>query len=107
MKIAHLIIAALLSISSFAHHEPGASTFAFSGQVTERGTTETLSGVKVSVKGTDIFTFTDREGNFKLENLPVGQYELEFTLVSFSPQRVQLNPTQVEGNQVVISLDPR
>lgn len=73
----------------------------------ESGTIEKLSGVKVSIKNTDIVTFTDRDGNFVIENAPSEQFELEFSLVSFASEVVAIKSSELIGEGLSISLQPR
>ena len=107
MRKAIFILALLIAQVSYANHEPGKSPRILTGQVNESGTTESLSGVKVSVKGTTIFTFTDREGNFILENLPEGNFEIEFSLVSFNTEKLQLNPSDAAPHKLDVTMEPR
>lgn len=107
MRNAIFILVFLIGQTAFAHHEPGKSTRTLTGKVNEAGTTETLSGVKVSIKGTSLFTFTDKEGNFILDNLPEGNFEIEFSLVSFSTEKLQLDPLEISDNKIDVSLNPR
>jgi hypothetical protein len=83
MKQALLLIALIFSLDVYSHNTPATKSHVYKGVVMESGTIEKLSGVKVSIKNTDIVTFTDRDGNFVIENAPSEQFELEFSLVSF------------------------
>ncbi|MEM9887064.1 MAG: TonB-dependent receptor [Bacteroidota bacterium] len=46
---------------------------------------EKLSNVNVVLKNTDRGTFTDNEGNFKIDNLAAANYTLEISYVGFEP----------------------
>lgn len=107
MKQALLLLALIFSLDVFSHHTPATKSLVFKGVVMESGTIEKLSGVKVSVKNTDIVTFTDRDGNFIIENLPTGQFELEFSLVSFTSEVVVIKSFELNGEGLSISLQPR
>jgi hypothetical protein len=107
MKQTLLLIALVFSLDVLSHNIPGEKSHVYKGVVMESGTIEKLSGVKVSVKNTDIVTFTDRDGNFILENLPSGQFELEFSLVSFTSEVVAVESSELLEEGLSISLQSR
>jgi hypothetical protein len=51
------------------------------GKITDTKTDEELQGVNIIIKGTILGTITDPNGNFELENIPVGRYNLQFTMM--------------------------
>lgn len=85
-----------------------------SGLVTGQETHEVLTGVTVSIKGTEAKTVTANDGSFKLRakaNLP---FTLLFTSVGFAPQEIEvaslgsklqvaLSTQTVLGNAVVVT----
>ncbi|MFM9985100.1 MAG: carboxypeptidase-like regulatory domain-containing protein [Flavobacteriales bacterium] len=93
MKFLLVILAILLSQASYGHGGATRPVTVLSGNVLESGTTEQLTGVKVSVAGTDLFTYTDRYGYYEIPNVPAGQIVIEFSLVSFEPSKVELDLT--------------
>jgi len=88
MKKALAILIFVFTGSIFAFADPGNGVVFINGQVTDKQTHETLSGVEVSVKGTSISTYTDLNGNFFLSDLPEGNYELEFHFITYDPATV-------------------
>lgn len=57
------------------------------GTVTDKDTFEPLIGARVVLPGTDplIGSMTNLEGEFRLENVPVGRYDLEITFLGYEP----------------------
>ena len=73
----------------------------------ESGTNETLPGVRVSIAGTDIFTFSDKDGLFSFEGAPAGDLLISFQLVSFEFGQVQFQSNMISENTIVFELMPR
>ena len=57
------------------------------GRVTDRESLTALSGADVIIPGTDplLGTVTDQEGNFKIENVPVGRYNIQISYMGYDP----------------------
>ncbi|TVR77688.1 MAG: TonB-dependent receptor [Chitinophagaceae bacterium] len=66
-----------LSISGFAQ------TGTISGNVKDKRDNMPLIGVNVFIQGTSIGTSTDFDGNYRLENVPHGQYNIEFSYLGY------------------------
>lgn len=71
----------------FATNPPDEVMFV-SGTVIDKQNKETLAGVEVRVKGTNIVSYTDFDGNFFIPELPRGTYELEFHYITYSSNLV-------------------
>ena len=54
-----------------------------SGVVTDKADKSGLIGVTVSLRGTTLGAFTDIDGNYKLTNIPAGNYIAEFTYIGY------------------------
>ena len=65
MKKAILLFSLIFSIGLFATNEP-ATLRLLSGKIIDKQTGETLAGVKVQIKGTDAYCFTNMDGTFAL-----------------------------------------
>src|SRR6185436_15943229 len=92
----------LSSLATLANGDPAKSSMSsVSGVVKEAGSDELLTGVRVSIIGTDIFTYTDRDGNFSLQGIPTGKVELAFSLVSFEKLALDLPVLESPGDLVV------
>jgi outer membrane receptor for ferrienterochelin and colicins len=104
MKMVITLLFSLFTLASFADGDPVNATTTLSGQVIEAGSAEKLTGVRVTVKGTDVFTYTDRDGNFELSNVPAGQVELLFSLVSFEIKAIGVATVPGETAEVAVEL---
>src|SRR5688572_22618796 len=73
MKRTITLLALLLTMAqSLLAGNPGTAVMFVTGNVTDKSSNETLSGVEVRVKGTNIVTYTDFDGNFYLPELAAG-----------------------------------
>lgn len=105
----NLIFIALLFSAHWmsATGNPGKATASIVGQVIESETTETLAGVRITINGTDMFTYTDKDGHFEFTNLPEGKIELSLSLVSFEKNTQELIAHANEKSEVIIPMTPR
>jgi hypothetical protein len=93
MKNILIILAAiLLSINtSFAGNDNKeaksqavpAISCSISGKILDHVTGESLAGVKVSISGTDLVTYTDLEGNFSCDGIAPGTYNIQTNYISY------------------------
>jgi len=68
-----------------------------SGKVTSYETEEPLSGATIIIAGTDFKTSTDQNGEFVLKNIPVGNYEVEASLIGYlssKRSKVEVKPDE-------------
>ncbi len=101
------LLANMITIAAFAQN------VTINGNVRNSSSKEGSGAVSISIKGTDIGTFTDDKGNFKItvKNLPVTLlissvgYELQEVIVSNATDKVQVEfkPTNILGQEVVVS----
>jgi hypothetical protein len=82
-KFLTFIFIFIFQVSIFAGN-PNNEVMFISGNVIDQQTHETLAGVEVRVKGTNIIAYTDFDGNFFLPDLPRGSYELQFNYITYS-----------------------
>jgi hypothetical protein len=75
-----------------------AETGTVSGNVVDDHTRQPLFGANVVVMDTDRGATTDAEGNYTIENLPVGTYRIRISFIGYKPQ--------VKTDVVVISAGP-
>ena len=80
---------------------PGAGVMFVTGNVTDKSSNETLAGVEVRVKGTNIVTYTDFDGNFYLPELPAGTYTLEFHYITYTATTVVADGSDLEPERNV------
>ncbi len=87
----------MIGLNLGAHNLPGGSSNGvLKGKIVEEGSDQTLSGVKVIIQGSDLFTYTDENGEFVFENLPSGDVNVVFSLVSFQNASIEV---KVEAGQ--------
>ncbi len=55
------------------------------GIVVDKYTQNLLPDINVKIIGTGLFTKTREDGSFRITGIPVGDYEIEFTSVSYQP----------------------
>jgi len=66
-----------------------ASIVDLSGTITDDKTGESLAGVEVSLKGTDLKAYTDFDGKFSFKNVKKGQYDIISNYISYEKQMIQ------------------
>ena len=74
------------------------------GYVQNAQTGTYLSGARVAVAGTDIEAVTERDGSFRLSNLPAGELTLEVFYTSLDPRTVRIASSQDRSQPLQISL---
>lgn len=75
-----------ISGSVFAGSNPTkvpATTASVNGQVVDFQSGETLAGVAITVEGTETKVYTDLDGNFSIEGLEPGTYNLVLSMISY------------------------
>jgi iron complex outermembrane receptor protein len=87
----------------FAISTAFAQTATIRGTVKDKSTGETMPGANVLIKGTLIGTSTDFDGNYVLENAPVGEVEVEASFVGFLPQDQKV--TLTAGQTLTLNFD--
>lgn len=90
LMLALLIQASLFSINTYAINfsDGHGDHTGVSGKVIDKNTGESLAGAVILLKGTDIKTYTDLEGNFSIDNLQPGTYDLEISYISYQNTEV-------------------
>ena len=88
------------------------------GVVKDSQSKETLVGVTVMVKGTNLGAATDLDGKFIIINVPVGTYEMQISMIGYTAKTLRgvvvsadrvtsldilLDPTTVQGQEVVVT----
>lgn len=97
------------SANAFAGSTPTkdpAASAAITGKVLDYQSGETLAGVAVSVEGTDLKVYTDLDGNFSIEGLVPGTYNLVLSMISYKSSLVENLELQAnEKEEIDIKLD--
>jgi hypothetical protein len=69
-------------------------TITLTGKVSDILTNENLVGVQVYILGTNIKTYTDIDGNFSLENLPIDAYSIVVSYISYKSSICEIKNEQ-------------
>ncbi|MDX5478763.1 MAG: carboxypeptidase-like regulatory domain-containing protein, partial [Cyclobacteriaceae bacterium] len=97
MKIQHcLFIFLFWSFSSFAQ------TGTISGKVTDSQTGEALPFCNVFINNSTMATTTDLDGNFILENIPEGDFEIGFSFIGY--QALQKHASIKPGSKLTFNV---
>lgn len=88
MKSALVALAFVLGVNAVNAIEPEnkpakAATNQIEGTVADHLTGEALAGVSLKIKGSDKKTYTDLKGNFKIEGVTPGTYDIEIDYISY------------------------
>ncbi|MDE5422242.1 carboxypeptidase-like regulatory domain-containing protein [Ancylomarina sp. DW003] len=78
------------------------NTTSLSGVVLDNETGETLTGVAIRFEGSDEVVYTDFDGNFKIDNIVPGNYNILSNYISYSDNK--LKNVNVNGQNNVIRL---
>lgn len=82
------------------------ATASVSGQVLDINSGETLAGVVVTVEGTDLKVYTDLDGNFTINGIEPGTYNLILSMISYKKSLVENLELQANEQEVIdIKLD--
>jgi len=88
------------------------------GKVVDEVTQNTLPFVNIMIEGTQIGTAADGEGNYTIERVPPGIYNLKFMMIGYEKriinnvvvnpnrttwQKIELKPTLVEGESITVT----
>lgn len=90
------------------------------GQVTDKKTGDPLPGVNVIIEGTNMGAATDKNGNYMIINVPVGEYTLTASMIGYKKFKVEqlrvirdqttwlnikLESSVLAGEEVVVTAD--
>src|SRR5712675_2200628 len=86
MRLTRYVVPALVGGFLWAVPLSGqGSTGTITGQVTDIGTQQGLSGVSIRVVGTPLGTQTRVDGTYTLSDVPEGAHQLRVTRIGYSP----------------------
>lgn len=103
MKIKHILPVALfllISISGIAQ------TGLITGNISDVNTKETLIGATVALQGTTNGAITDFDGNFRIDKVADGTYNLVISYISYDNQIVRVVVSGGKSDPVSIQLKP-
>lgn len=111
MKKALVLLAIVFSVSQVGASEPEgksvpkAKTNQIEGVVIDHLTGEALVGVSLKLKGSEETTYTDLQGNFKIEDVTPGTYDIEVDYVSYKDITLKSVSTASSDVKVKVELE--
>ncbi len=75
-------------------------TVSLSGQVLDMTTGEALAGVKVKMEDTNLFSYTDFDGNFSFDGLLPGEYRISTNLISYKNADLEIEAGNTQKVEV-------
>jgi predicted nicotinamide N-methyase len=85
--------------------EAPVQTVKLTGKVLDVTSGEALAGVEVSIEGSDFKTYTDFDGNYTIENVKQGTYNIIASFISYKKSLVENYTTSDKENEVDIKLE--
>ncbi|MCD4697768.1 MAG: carboxypeptidase-like regulatory domain-containing protein [Bacteroidales bacterium] len=79
-------------------------TISLSGKVIDFETGEALTGVEVILEGIAIKAYTDFDGNFKIEGVKPGNYNIIASYISYDKSLIENFKADIENTEVDIKL---
>jgi len=105
MKNAIIILfLSFFACGSIIAHNGTESIKLVTGKVIDKETGETLAGVRIQVKGTDTFCYTDLNGNYSLALNSKPDTEIQIEVIGYSP--LTLKSAEL-GSDSELLLNPR
>jgi len=98
-----LLLVAFTGVLSSHNNRPGSGKL-ISGKVIDKQTGEALAGVKVHIKGTDTYCYSDLDGNFSILVSNKPSTEISIDLVGYAPLTLKAIETGFEAD---LQLSPR
>ena len=105
----------LLSIYFIMSQQNIFAQFSIRGTVTDQTTQETIAGANAILTGTFRGTTSDNQGNFNIENLREGNYQLRISFVGYETHKeeitlkdnvffeIKLQPLELQQDAVIVS----
>jgi hypothetical protein len=84
--------------------EPVVKNVVLKGRVVDFKTGEALTGVEVSISGTEIVSYTDLDGNFEIKEMQPGTYSIIASLISYKNSLIENFEADNSENTVDIKL---
>lgn len=75
-----------------------------SGTVLDFKSGESLTGVEITVEGTDIKVYTDFDGNFEIDNVKPGNYNIIASYISYEKSLIENFEANTSNIEVDIKL---
>jgi hypothetical protein len=78
-----------------------------SGRVVDDSTGEPLPSANVFIANTTLGTVTNRDGDFEIRNVPLGNFEVVASFVGYQTQSAEVRLTKAGAVSILLRLKPR
>jgi len=85
--------------------ESSAAKTSISGKIFDKITGESLVGVTVNIEGTDKVSYTDLDGNFEIQGVSPGNYNLQVSYISYKESSKAVEIKCNRSNKVKVELE--
>lgn len=89
MKLSLITILVLMSNTLFGQ-EPNCTCF-LKGKISDRLTNEPIVGALIEISNQKKATFSDKNGEYRIENICEGKHELAIRIVGYDAQKIEVN----------------
>jgi hypothetical protein len=79
-------------------------TISLLGKVIDFSSGEALTGVEVTIEGSNKKSYTDFDGNFKFENLTPGEYNIIASFISYNKSYIEKFDVEKSNDSISIKL---
>ncbi len=102
----YIILIIVLCVVTFSLY---ADTGTLTGKIVYETTGEPIPGVNVFLEGTDFSMITDIDGEFRIENIPVGEYNLRVEFIGYQEtlfENIRIDSRQTETLFIPLKFEP-
>lgn len=107
MRLTRYAVPALVGVLLWAVPLRGQGSGSITGQVTDVGTQQGLSGVSIRVLGTQLSTQTRSDGGYTLTDIPAGTHRLRVTRIGYGPLEQEIAVTADATTPVNLAMQPQ
>jgi CarboxypepD_reg-like domain len=83
-----------IPLNSFAFGDKDLKTSTIAGKIVDLTNQENLAGAEVLIVETGTKIFTDFDGNYNFDNLPIGNYTIKVNLISYKDSEVKIDTSK-------------
>ena len=102
MKLFAILL--FLGLSAPEMDQASTQSFQLNGMVVEEATGEPLAGARIILAGYDKEIFSDFDGNFTIEGLAPGNYDIEVSFISYESLELKAQSLTAGNHSMVFSL---
>jgi len=103
-KLIAILIFTILFVLSLSAGNTPKGTKLIAGKVVDKQTGETLTGVKIQVKGTDTYCYTDMDGNFILSVSTTGKSEVIIDMAGYEQTTIKTQELSLSSDIILSPL---